>query len=185
MLTLIYIRLEQPSCILANSDFPKCSSSWDFRADASAVFSLLWSSHPVIPVTKFKYGEYQPSLIYIENDYIYDFGHFGSNSSQSFLVIIHPSPGKKSLRYKISLPCCTSTKLAFPLSFQAETHQRVGSLMRSWYVVEKYEKKSGATSKSSVMLRKKISIVLNSHSIDYCTFDNNYSCIVKCAKHLT
>ena len=83
----------------------------------------------------------------------YDFGHFVLNSVHRERVNIHPRPGKKSVLYKSS-GWVSSTSPDLPLSFQAETHQRVGSRFNSQYVPRKYSKKSEAISKSSEKKKK-------------------------------
>ena len=52
------------------------------------------------------------------------------------------------------LPDSLDTRLALPLSFQAETHHKRGSEWRRGYVARKYSKKSGAISRSSAMKKK-------------------------------
>lgn len=67
----------------------------------------------------------------------YAFGHFGDNSFHKLLESIQPKPGKKSVRYNKS-GRDKSMLAAFPLSFQAEMHQRDESFLRSSCVAKKY-----------------------------------------------
>lgn len=90
------------------------------------------------------------NLILLKNNIFttYALGHLLHNSSQIAFVIIHPKPGKKSVRYNNS-GLFSSTRPTLPLSFHADTHQSVGSFSSNGYVPRKYSKKSGATSRSS------------------------------------
>lgn len=83
-------------------------------------------------------------------------GHLGSSSSHTSFSIIHPSPGKKSVLYK-RLAISGSTYPSLPLSFQADTHHRVGSDFSIGWRALKYSKKSGATWKRR---RKKLDQII-------------------------
>lgn len=134
---------------LANTKFPKCACARYFWPDTSTISPLLRLTYPIIPVTAKVRLVVMCSQKFEISEISYDFGHFQESSVHRFRVSIHPSPGKKSVLYNKSvLPASINSD--FPLSFQADTHQRVGSALRMGYVPRKYSKKSGATSKSSV-----------------------------------
>ncbi len=75
--------------------------------------------------------------------------HLADNSFiHNSLVIIHPRPPKKSVRYNNS-GFDSSMSPRLPLSFHADTHHKVGSDLKIGRVASKYSKKSSATSRSS------------------------------------
>ena len=86
----------------------------------------------------------EQSIIQMSNIYHFAESSFCHNS----LVIIHPRPPKKSVRYNIS-GFVSSMIPRLPLSFQADTHHKVGSDLKIGRVASKYSKKSSDTSRSS------------------------------------
>jgi hypothetical protein len=89
------------------------------------------------------------TLLWIKGEKMTISHHFVESSlTHKSLVIIQPRPPKKSVRYNNS-GFASSIRPLLPLSFQADTHHKVGSDFKIGSVASKYSKKSSENSRSS------------------------------------
>ena len=110
---------------LAHACLTKCSYSRNFRPYACTFLSL-------VGICRIQSSQNEA-------------GHLGRGSYHNVFFSIHPRSGKNS-QDKANHSRVHSF---LPLSFHADTHQRVGSFSNNDLVASKYSKKSGATSRSS------------------------------------